>query len=528
MNPENILSDNLNNMLMWNRCLFMTHKQYKNGEHFNDNIYYHRAFTDNIQKHIHEHIKGLAEKLPFKTVPKPIYILIAKHIQYDKQNSLFDLDCKYAYDGIKNKKLDYDVYTEKYKKDQNFNNYLNDANKNKKLQQIREHNYDKYVHCFKNTQGEFIGATSDLQKYTFIYDNINSNRDKYMSSSLSPFTYQGLYEVIIYIPNLNKGLQYFSSFKDFSDHNRWMNMIIGKNSKHLNIIPIHNDVSKYPFISDLTNICLQMGCSSEYGEDFDEIIPKLGTTSEDQKNNAIAKGPYYPTKCLKTDYYKDKMIVFEEKNKVVDQILTDQNIQISGNIIDQMKSTFAKYRNESYDGKYSQDYNENILTELALRKDPYPGIQEIIFPVFILKDDYIDLQKYTHFLPWGNLLLTNEYVLNDGDKLDIEEKSLKSFDNIYELKFETTTGYLSVFKDNRVVSIFIANDFRKYTKKSLILQNGALNIYGYEGNNNDNRYSISITTSNGIWPISLVLENSGILQVYDNGMNKIRVLEYEM
>jgi hypothetical protein len=522
MNAKNILPDNLNDMLLWNRCVFMTHEQYKKGEHFNDNIHYHRAFTDNIQKHIYEHIKGLAENLPLKTVPKPIYILCAKHIQYDKEKSFFDLDCKYAYDGIENKTLDYDVYTKNYKKDQNFNDYID----NEKLRQIKDHNYDKYVHCFKNTQQEFIEKTNELQKYTFIYNTIDSSKNKYIGSSLSPFTFQGLYEVIIYIPNLNKQLQYFTSFKDISDHNRWMNMITNKSSKHLNIVPIDKDVSEYPFISDLTHICSQMGCSSEYGEDFDEIIPALGKTYQDQLNNAIAKGPYYPTKCLKTDYYEDSMIVFKDKEKVIEKILSDTNLQTSANLVDKMKSTFAKYRNETYDKKYSQKYNKNILTELALRKDPYPGIQEIIFPVFMLKDDYIQLQKYTHMMPWGNILLTDEYVLNDGDNLDIEKKSLKSFDKIYELKFDDHTGYLCVFRNNSLANIFIKEDFRRYTNKSLILQNGALKIYGYEGKNNDNRYSISISTANGIWPISLILENNGILQVYDNGFNKIRVLEY--
>lgn len=715
-------TESLKHMLLWNRCVFMTHQQYKKGEHLNDNIYYHRGFTDNIETHIREHIKGLATKLPFKRVPKPIYILVAKHIQPDNQKSIINPGCSKAYDGIKNKTLDYDLYISKYKKDKHFNNYdysevlkanpqistscvtpyldlinntfdyelykthyktnhanivddvnplqcqqayqdlldnkfdyndykintsnytqydkacfrannqfiqkddsriqhyknTQDTNKelqkirqrnydktcfvngssfrtiydpnifplkvvydnNKKLQKIRENKYDTQVDCFykpvEDHQYELVeNNSSEFYKNLFLYDTIGMNKERFLNSSLSTFIFQGIYEVIIYIPNLNKDLQYFTSYKDFSDQNRWIDILINENSLHLNIIRFQkdyasilkesigqelydknksvydnifkglnqSDVHEYPLVKDLTNICLQMGCSSEYGEDLDEMVPALGKNYEDQLNNARAKGPYFPTKCLRTDYYEDHMIKFDDKNKVFAKIITDLDVftsnymdlkagktpsqQSSTNIVDAAKGTFARYRNETYDeGKYSKEYNRKILTELALRKDLSHGVQEITFPAFRLNDDYKELQEYTHFMPWGNILLTNKYVLNEGDILDIEKTPLKSFNRVYEMKFDEKTGNLSVFKDNVVQNIFVNKDFREFANKTIKLQSGSLNIDGYEGKNNDTRYAKSISNANGIWPLSLILENDGTIKIYDNGFNVIRELEY--
>ena len=93
---------------------------------------------------------------------------------------------------------------------------------------------------------------------------------------------------------------------------------------------------------------------------------------------------------------------------------------------------FFRFRNENFDeGKYSKDYNKSILTELAMRKNSYPGIQEITFPVFRIKDDYSDLYNHTHFMPWGNILLAQQYVLSEGDKFDIETMSIISFNKTY-------------------------------------------------------------------------------------------------
>jgi hypothetical protein len=719
--------------LLWNRCIFLTHEQYKNGEHLNDNIYYYRSITTNVQEFVTNHIKELSSKLPFKSVPKPIYVLIAKHIELDKDKQVFDLECKKAYNYAYENKFDYNFIKEKYNKDYHLNDlpykdtpiqcisaysdimknrldyslYLNevmqpntpntnkfqdhqdlvtpvqckkaytdliekhidydeykknpssdkyrlydktcfqDANNNyipinhenirsfqsvyetnKKLQIIRDSNYpttcflkpdivipksiDDYlslqhetlrkfreiynkneklkhfrnnykISCFvdpDNEKGELMEFDGEsMKKHSFIYNMIGNDQEKLLKTSLSPFTFKDKYEVIIYVPNLNKNLKYFTSFQDFSFQNRWMNIIANDKSKYMSILhfikdfanaikeeygedyyeknksrlePIFKFVNEYftheyPLSKDLYHICFDLGCSTEYGEDLQEMVPSYDKDFEKQVNNAKAKAPYYPTKCLRTKYYEDHMIKLKDsyKKDLLKILMEDikqfesnyKNFesgkppsgQSSTNIIDTVKGSFARYRNKEYDsGTYSEKYNRMILTELALRIDNYPGIQEIVFPVFRLNDKYSVLDNFTHYMPWGNILLTNEYVLNEGDKLNIETTPLYSFNKVYSLKIHEKTGYLAVFKNDvfDVNHVLINEDFRKYSKKSIILQNGSLSIYGYEGQNNDNRYSISISTSKGIWPLSLILENDGQIQVYDNGFNIINKLKY--
>jgi len=45
----------------------------------------------------------------------------------------------------------------------------------------------------------------NFDKYKFIYDNTNEDIEKLKTSSLSSYKFKGNYEVIISIPNLNKG-----------------------------------------------------------------------------------------------------------------------------------------------------------------------------------------------------------------------------------------------------------------------------------------------------------------------------------
>lgn len=568
MSTTSKVLDELKDLLLWKKCIFMTFDQYKTKRtHINENIYYNEAYTDNIKKYVIEHIKSLAGSLPLKKVPKPIYVLACKHIEFDESDSILPTDCKVAYEDLLNGTINYNNLQQSFEKDKTISRYQN---------------YN--ISCFKNNKDElFTKNSEEIIKYKFIYDNIDNekNKEEMKKSSLSSYKFKGLYEVIIYVPNINKSLQYFTSYQDFSYQNRWMDLIVDRNNGFLDIIPFQKDYEgdiikmlgednykkqkilfdknikilndkdsfEYPLVKDLTNICYDLGCSSKYGEDLDEMIPKPSKTYDEQINNAKAKGPYFPTKCLKTKYYEDHMInlktasdMKDYKDGVKEKLLENinsfkvnyekintgetPNEYSSTNVIDVIKGSATMFRNEKYkdDGKknYSKEYNRKILSELAFRHNTVPGVQEITIPAFRLNDDFKELTQYTHFMPWGNILLDNKYVLNDGDILEIENTYLTSFNGIYELKLDDSSK-LSLFKNKMLNRVIIDVSFAKFKNIKVVFENGSINMYGYDKNgNNDNRYGMYVSSNTAISPLSIVIDNNGEIVVYGNGFNVIK------
>jgi len=572
-------------LLLWKRCVFMTFDQYTKKEHINEKVYYHEGITKDVEKYVIEHIKDLSGKLPFKRVPLPIYVLYAKKLEYDVANSNLPATCKKAYTDLDSGKLDYEEMKKTYEaetksKFRQYKKIYDEENKNYVKDFDTYTDYD--VSCFLDKDKNLIDKNSeDIKKYKFIYDQLGSqeNIEYLKKSSLAAYKFKGRYEVIIYIPNLTNDLKYFSSFYDFSYQNRWMDIITNKNSKYFAIIPFKKEYKKsiiqaigrkryennkkkydeliqslndkdsreYPFIKDMTYVCYDKGCVSEYGEDLEEIVPAVATSYDQQLNNATGKAPYFPTKCLRTDYYKEHMIKFDEKDykkRIKEQLIKDVEVfqenhkqllqgkepetYSSLNMIDLIKGTAAKFRNENYkegtgDAEYSKEYNRKILSELAFRHNSYPGVQEISFPAFVINKQYTEIQDYVHLMPWGHILLTKEYVLNDGDVLYIDETPLKSFNSLYEVKFDEN-GILSLFFKGIKVKPVIQESFKAYTKRSLLIQNGSLNVYGYFEDNNDSRYTKIIVTANSISPVSIIVENNGDINIYENGFNKIGAL----
>ncbi len=174
--------------------------------------------------------------------------------------------------------------------------------------------------------------------------------------------------------------------------------------------------------------------------------------------------------------------------------------------------------------KYSADYNNNILKELAYRKSRYPGpdnIQEVIFSMFRIEPSQFNEDLFC-YMPWGNMLLKQDYVINEGEKLEIERVSFKSFNGIYEMKFNSD-GYLWIYKDKRALSVVPkqSGSFKCYTRRVLKFETMNLNVYGYDEHNNyDLRGHISFPMNSMFAsPASVILSNTGSLMIYDLGIN---------
>jgi len=344
-------------------------------------------------------------------------------------------------------------------------------------------------------------------------------------------------------------------------------------------------IKKNYFMNDLTHSCYNMGCVSSDKETF--IIPAYSSKEAELSVSVENISPYYPKRCLKTPYYNKHMMNFKPEDEKrfrgstdvlsdefdVDIHCTEANIKKYEGEGKKDEETFdffmckqinkcKKYKGEEpkydsdYDkiicdgttnrerveillsdfyrknlkiGKddknYSAEYNNNIFKELAFRKSKYPGptdIQEIVFSMFIINEGVFNENLFC-YMPWGNILLKHDFVLNEGDDMEIDRVSFKSFNGVFEMKFHSD-GYLYLYKGNSRVSRIPrqSGGFRCFKKRILRFENMNLNIYGYDENDNyDLRGHVSLPVTSMLKaPASLILSNNGELTIYDLGINK--------
>lgn len=399
-------------------------------------------------------------------------------------------------------------------------------------------------------------------------------------------TFNGNYEMILYIPNLfiyNGQYTFFPSLDAFSKQNKWMELMTSSYSKYLQIIKIgmlkdkeNTIIRKNYFRKDLTHSCLNLGCVSNVKDSV--MIPEY--TTDEASLISSANYAYKPTGCLQTPYYTKHMPKFNEEEKLKygsrDPNIFSDNANIVDHCIDEKSKndkdkTFDKflctkivkeklcekdsnyataictnngiertdkgkvdallvdfYKNNLYSGTkdadYSEDYSINILKELAFRRSKFPGpgnIQEIVFSIFKIDEKHFDPNLFC-YMPWGDKLLIQDYVINEGDSLEIDRVSLKSFNNEYEIKFQPD-GYLYLYENNNVKSIIPnhSGSFKCFTKRVLKFENMSLNIYGYDiHNNNDLRGYVKLNIKDMYkTPASIILSNNGELIIYDLGIN---------
>lgn len=486
------IKDNTN-FLLWSRCIFMTFKEYTDKIHINKNIY-SRVWSSVNEKEIKntirielENIKNNLLRPSTLSIPLPIYAMLAKRLE----------------------------------------------------ENVFKGNY------------ELILYIPNLYNY-------NGNEREYTL---------------------------FPSLDAFSTQNRWMELMTSTYSKYLQIIKIgllkdreNTIIKKNYFRNDLTNTCLNLGCVSSIKDSV--YIPEY--TRDEQSLTIAADGvPYYPKSCLRTPYYNKHMMNFKPDdtkfNSRDPNIFTDSANIITHcnaeNVKSDLKDGFDKYlcdtiikeklcekdeegsysskplaqsvcnnadkgRAESLlanfyrenlnpgtkDNEYSEDYSINILKELAFRKSKFPGpdnVQEIVFSIFLIDTQFFDENLFC-YMPWGNKLLKQDYVLNEGDSLEVDRVSLKSFNDVYEIKFKPD-GYLYLY-ENKNVKYVLPNqsgNLKCFTKKVLKFENMTLNIYGYDMHNNyDLRGYVNLNIKSMYTaPASIILSNSGEIIIYDLGIN---------
>ena len=491
--------------LKWERCLFMTFKEYTDNEHINNNIYC-RVFKIN-EENIYETIK--AELIRIKNtmlrpdtltgIPLPIYAMMAKVLVNENNENIF--------------KGDYEVilyipnlfnYNEKGAEYTLFPS-LDAFSKQNRWMELMTSKYSKYLDIItrgstKDKEKEIIKKNYFRSDLTNICLNIgcvstakeniplpeyDAKEDKIAVKDSSP-----------YFPNSCLQTPYYSKHMMKFDE---MDLKQYRGSGG-NVLKSDFDITEYCSAENIE--IYKEGLGDKYDKSFDKFL------CEDI-GNGEGKCSVVPSDKTKIDCPEIKNINLSEYVKVQLSTFYKNNIDIGKKDID-----------------YSASYNNNILKELSFRNSKYPGpaaLQEVIFSMFRIDETKFSEDLFCT-LPWGDMLLKQDYVINEDDTLEIDRVSFKSFNNEFEVKFDRD-GYLYLYKNNNKMTRIPhqSGSLKCFKRRVLKFENMVLNIYGYDDQNNyDLRGFVKIIIKNMfITPASIILSNiNGNFEIYDLGCNK--------
>lgn len=412
---KELLSEQISKFLKKQRCINMSMRQFNKREHINKNMccVEFTSSVHDVEKSILAKLTEIKEKLQVKiynngSLPLPIYVSIAKIIERDKDFLLYS---KFIRDG------------------------------------------NDYSKTFQ-------------EKYTF----------------------QGKMNIIIYIPNLMNNVTdytYYPSLEAYTNQNKWMELMTHPNSFFLKTI--NNTKKKDSEYSNLfkklsDDICDEGGCIADAKEDM---------------NHILYKSFFLPTKCLQNNKYEynNNMkvelynIFHDKKNRDNGDYELQRDYNNNLNELKENEDEYSEYNMEGESDTKEEDlkdmkiealtialrdnylkyvgkkYNKNILDDLFQRnKKPFPGVPELTFQMYKLDPTSIIFKDKInfHYMPWGDKLLNNQYVLNEGKTFYFEDVvyndkavgktetkliKFKSLNDKYFMKFNDS-GKLSVYDEN--------------------------------------------------------------------------------
>jgi len=539
--------NNVNNFLSHQRCIHLTYDQYQNNEHINDNIC-NIVFESNgidIKSNIISKLNEVKTKIiaPFRPsgnilIPLPIYVMIAKKIETDP---------------------DYNVLT---KITQEVNQELN-IEISKVAGELDKTSLKKFTFQGKYKIVVYIPNLMNMNGRYSYFPSMDSfsKQNRWMELMVSFYS--------LYLSVVKNDIDYTADLIAFNGgEDKYYSLSkkrIASDAKKMVKKNIKNYQDDYLY-SNSYQSCHDLGCVSDVGEDLEEMIPSYTTDDAQMGRNIKQKTPYYPSKCFQMPDYKKWMIddsgldedskkkVEDFQKKAIDLIedrykkfkKAKEDIQngkepkgeydgpffaplIKTAVTEARNDVFSKSGKKGHE--YGKIYNNSILKDLAKRYKKYPGVPEITFPIFQLKENDEQFKNLVHYMPWGNILLLQDYVINDGESLQVDDVAFKSFDKSCLVRFDNA-GFLSIYKNNGniykktgIVSGAENINMKKYTNRTLKYEVGSLNMYGNENNtdNNDNRGSIvfNITDNNVKMPLSIILTNEGKIITYDLGLNRV-------
>ena len=541
------------------RCLFFTQDSYNSNYHIPKSTltvtFYSRI--SNLENDIEAKIKETYDRINNVArgpngedikILSPIYIAFSRKLEYER--NLFDDN------DIKRVEVN-DVYNNTYElaiRDyiSSFLNKMNNPDLNAKYRTLPINTYG-----FSNGQiyviMYFPFITNEYKYITNFKDIINSS--SFFIKTITNTSFNGLPDVTTI--DEDKMRKLLENNKDLSPQLRELIIEALKNK----------DQESFRYGDDLMYLCNEGGCISDVGEDFNSILPSLAKNDSDNNNNAEKMAPFLPTKCLaQTVRYKCGVLGADSNNKPLSEIMK------SGVIIDYLTETLKKYiinynctvnkdkmdkrfceeksdpkadlqqtpidiisyaysyqlrkkfssdlNDNNDDGKnhYSKSYNTNIIKELMFLKNKYPGIQEIVFPLYIYNSSN---NNYIASPPWGSLFLTKDQVFYYGETINVNRK-IFSFNNkyylsmnenglIYVYNYESNTiyYYLNIIPYSNPISYIITNNI------SIIFKDAKGN--DQIGNVLNKDMKIVLKDDEHREPYTFYINDDGKIKVYANG-----------
>lgn len=489
------------------RCIFMTFKEYNVEKvHINNNIFCHvfESINEvNIKSSIQDKLEEVKNKLlqpaSLKKIPLPIYVMLAKRLEKEKGIYVFtgNYEVVLYIPNLYNYKSNGTAYT--------LFPSLDAFSKQNRWMELMTSEYSKYLDVVK------IGKLKDNQ------DTIKNNNlfrtdltiscynmgcvAKEKDSARIPMYSTTISELDT---NVSSASPYLPSACLKSPH---------YNSQMMNFND--NDEKRFYGTSNVLvdNFDIKTYCSAAN-------IEKYKAEQEKDKESFDTFLCTEIKKCEKYDGKDDPKYDNDDDRRVCDK-------PVSQRIPDLMSFFLSKnLKPGTKDNEYSKDYNDKILKEMSFRKSMYPGIgsdiQEIVFSMFAINEKLFK-ENWFCYMPWENKLLKQDYVINEDETLEIDRVSFKSFNNVFEMKFNSD-GYLYIYENNNR-KFKVPNQSKNlscFKKRILRFENMLLNIYGYDEHSNyDLRGSVALTNKDMyVSPASIILSNdTGELSLYDLGIN---------
>lgn len=531
------------NRLKHIRCIFFTQESYDANYHipkstltvtFNSRL---NTLESDIEIKIREVYNNVNNIAPAKIL-SPIYVAFARTLEYN--GSIFD--------DPRLKKIEVDFPNNNYSlaiKDF-MNSYLNkmkNPNLNKKYMTMPINSYT-FVNNLVKVIIYFPFMTADYKYITNIKDIINSSA--FFTKVLLDTEFNGLPKVNTF--NETQKRNELKTNKDLTPET--INYIIDKMK--------NSDRSNFRFSDDLLYLCNEGGCLSENGgEDFNTLLPSLASNDADNDNVAIKMSPFLPNKCLaQTFRYKCGILGADDNNKSLPDLMknedimnyltrslrkyiinekctlektdnirdycdreADKDIKIQQTPVDIINYTFSYQLRKQFDSDfnkgdvnhYSKDYSINIIKELMFLRNTYPGIQEIVFPLYIYDSYNNDLIADP---PWGPVFLTSDQFFSYNENI-ISTKY--SFNNKYYLKLNEK-GHITInYTSNNQIYYYL--NIIEFNNPLAMVFSSSISII-YRNPSNGNQETKQITN------INLVIKDEKHREPYDfyiNDDGKIRV-----
>lgn len=313
---------------------------------------------------------------------------------------------------------------------------------------------------------------------------------------------------------------------------------------------------KRPFLIDQRNHCLNGGCVSDTGENLNALLPPYDSKEKTLRRNADRNSPYYPQKCLRPLDFNENGVGYKDDQKFMQKELPkymkdkclkkwmkankdfqkskdfssiekhlnkggdggddedDSDPDLEGDLLDHLDNCSRERLRKKRGGKkHYRKWNRNIMMELAERHRRYPGVQEIVFPLFKVRSNINSI--YSN--PWGDRLLTIDTSLTEGETVP---NAIFSSNRMWSLKVNNLSQ-VALYRNGVRIANLSSTQRRGYSNHTLGLFQGSLVVNATKGNGNEVEVevkNIPLTRGKGYnSPLSLVIMNNGRIRLFGDG-----------